>query len=325
MKFAEQKEFKQAKPEEVIKHLRKVKRETIKVNPLSLILKTGSGPDAEKIHLMVSDGHTRFYDVRKSFLFKLLKWYSFPTYLLNRLSTETVVSAANDFLLNMKSNEVFIKLENEEALTITSSRYTDLPDLEILEMCKDMKIKSVTRNDFFMSMNSDDVYKVQPRKGDNCGFGFNIANSETGFHSLQVSHYILRYICSNGAMVQINKEKQKPLIHYNISRDYALNYIKESVKEVEKTRETIFNRLKGLTESVTEKEMISTKRKLSGILGYQESAKLMEQYKKNTEYNTEEFDGSQYSLFNFITSKAKSYDIYRRIQLEHLAGNIFLS
>lgn len=326
MKFAEQKEFKLAKPEDVIKHLKSVKRDTFKTDPLSLRLKTGTGADAEKVFLMVSNGYTKFYDVRKSFLMKLLKWYNFPAHILPRLSTETVVSAANDFLLNIKSGEVFIKLENEEALTITSNRYTDIPDLDIIELCKHLGFDKVSRNDFFMSIYSKEIVKTEPIPGDTCGFGYNIFNSETGFGALQISHYILRYICSNGATVGINDEGWKPLIHYNISHEDVLNYINTSIQQLQARRYIIVNKLKTLKEQEVKKNNLETiKRKLSGLLGYQVSHKLIEEFDLRTKHDENDFDGSQYSLFNFLTYKAQSFDIYRRTQLEQLAGNIFLS
>jgi hypothetical protein len=325
MKFADQTVFVSEKPETVISHLKQVKRETITVSPSSLLLQSGKGNGAEGILLAVSNGHSKLYPVRKSFIFKLLRWYSYPEQLLSRLSTETVLSTANDFLLNIKSPEVCVKLENGEALTITGSRYTDIPDLEILELCKKIGMKSVSRNDFFMSINSNEVCKVQPRVGDDCGFGFNISNSETGFRSLRVSHYVLRYSCSNGAIARVGQGRQKPLIHRNVSREYALNYINESIKQAALTRDFVFEKLKSLGNSESEPEIKNTQRKLSGLLGYRESSRLMNEYKKNTKLNLYEFDGSQYSLFNFITSKAKSFDIYKRAQLEQLAGDLFLS
>lgn len=325
MKFAKQIEFKNEKPETVIKHLKTVKRETVKANPLSLCLKTGTGNDAEKIFLMVANGKTKYYEVRKSFLMKLLKWYSFPTHIIPRLSTETIVSAANDFLLNIKSGEVFIKLENDEAITITSNRYTDIPDLEILELCNSLGIKKVNRNDFFMSIYSEEKLKFQPYPGDDCGFGFNIFNSETGFGALRISHYILRYVCSNGATVGIKKEEWKPLVHYDISKKDALVYIISSLKDIEVTRKIVFQKLKALKGQDAVDSIEKVKRNVAGILGYQESLKLLNEYNNSTKSRLKDFDGSQYSLFNFLTYKAKSYDIYRRTQLEQLAGNIFLS
>lgn len=325
MKFAEEKVFTGEKPETVIKHLKSVKREVIKSNPLNLRLVTGKESGAERVILVVSNGGAKYYDVRESFLIKLLRWYNFPVYMMNRLSTETILSAANDFLLNIKSDTVHIKLENEEALTITGKYYTDLTDLDILQMCEELNIGNVSRNDYFMNLNSFKKYEIQPVKGDDCGYGFNIFNSETGFGALRVSHFILRYICKNGATRRINNGERKRLNHRYISRQTALDYINECIAEVEKSNEEIASNLCSLTLLDSESKLEIVNNRLSGILGKKEADILIKEYRKKTERKVKEFEGTQYSLFNFITAKAKDYDIYKRTLLEDLAGNIFLS
>jgi len=325
MKFAEEKEFIREKPEVVINHLKSVKRETIAVNPMNLRLVTDTGSDSEKAILSVSNGYTKYYEVRKSFLIKLLRWYNFPVQIMNRLSTETVLSAANDFLLNIKSNTVLIKLENDEALTITGSSYTDLTDLDVLYLCKELGAENVSRNDFFLNLNSVNKFDVQPVPGDDCGFGFNIFNSETGFSSLRVSHFILRYICSNGATRAIKNGERKRLSHRNLSRSDALDYINKSVEEIEASKAELELNLCYLTMLDSDIIMETVNNKLTDILGKKETGILIREFRLNTERGVKDFDGTQYSLFNFITEKAKNYDINKRTLLEDLAGNIFLS
>ena len=324
MKFPDKIEFVREKPEKVIDHLRGVKRDIIKVNPASLCITAGSGTDAEKLFLAVSDGYKRLYPIRETFILKLLKWFNFPITQLHRYSTGTIISVANDFLLNINANEVFVKLENDEALTIVSDRFTDITDLEILEMCMDKKINSVNRNDFFMSINSTEIQKIKPFPGDDCGIGFNMTNSETGFHSLQMSHYILRYICSNGAMVKINQNDKTRLIHYDYSREYVFEYINDCLKEIDEKKNNITERLRLLKEFAADVKIEESRRKLGGILGYNEANKLIKEYQSKLKLDIVDYDGTAYSLFNFITHKAKSYDIMKRNRLEQLAGDIFL-
>lgn len=325
MKFAEETKFIREEPEVVIKHLKSVERKIIKTSPLNLRLVTGKESGAEKVILVVSNGDAKYYNVRESFLIKLLRWYNFPVHMMSRLSTETILSAANDFLLNIKSNTVHIKLENDEALTITGNQYSDLTDLDILQMCKGLGIEKISRNDFFMNLNSVKKYKIQPVPGDDCGIGFNIFNSETGFGALRVSHFILRYVCSNGATRQINKGEWKRLSHRNISRENALDYIKTSIKKIETSNAELALNLIYLSMLDSDKIIVTVKNRLSGFLGIKETEKLIDEFKTNTERGLKAFDGTQYSLFNFITAKAKDYDIHKRILLEDLAGNIFLS
>jgi hypothetical protein len=325
MKFAEGKEFIRVKPEVVIRHLESVKRERIAVNPMNLRLVTGKGSDSEKVILIVSKGYSKYYEVRKSFLIKLLRWYNFPVHIMDRLSTETVLSAANDFLLNIKSNTVHVKLENEEALTITGSSYTDLTDLDVLYLCNESGAENVSRNDFFLNLNSRKKYNFEPVPGDDCGFGFNIFNSETGYSSLKVSHFILRYICSNGATRAVKNGERIRLSHRNLRRSDALDYINKSVEEIEASKAELELKLCNLTMLDSDIIMETVNNKLTGVIGKKETENLTEEFRLNTERGLKDFDGTQYSLFNFITAKAKDYDIYKRTLLEDLAGNIFLS
>ena len=324
MKFPEETIFVKTDPKLVIKHLKSVERRIIKTSPATLCLKTGTGNKSENLYLHRNNGVSERYRVRRTFLYKLLKWYSFPVHLLPRLSTETIVSAANDFLLNIYSPYVIVKLENDEALTITSEKYTDIPDLDILEMCSDAGISEVSRDDFCMRIYSEEECRVAPVPGDDCGFGFNLFNSETGFMALKISHYILRYICSNGAVAAVNRGN-RTLIHYNLNRNEVFDYIKSSIKKIGESREQIINKLKLLNQSRADKKTIDAAgRRLSGMLGYQETHKLMKVYEENTISKFEGFDSTKYALFNFITSSAKGYDIHIRARMEEIAGDLFL-
>src|SRR5664279_5107785 len=95
-------EFDKAMPEVVAKHLRDVPRESLEVNPANLSVKH----DGKYLMLQVVNGKVREYPIRKSFLHKLLKWYSFPVHQLQRMSIDTVTSLCNDYLLNIKSDNV---------------------------------------------------------------------------------------------------------------------------------------------------------------------------------------------------------------------------
>jgi len=142
--------------------------------------------------------------------------------------------------------------------------------------------------------------------------------------ALKISHYILRYICTNGAISGIYGDN-KSLIHYNLNKDIAYEYIKESVKIIEKTRDNVIDKLKVLNKTGADKKIReSALRRLSGVLGFKEAQKLMNIYEESTENNLDGFDSTEYSLFNFITSSAKEYDIYKRTNLEQVAGDLFL-
>jgi hypothetical protein len=347
MKFENGIEFVNEKPGTVIKHLKNVRRGYIKTTPYSVSLKTGNGADSERIFLNVNNGTNRTFPVRRAFFHKLLNWYKFPVRLLSTISTDTAVSMANDFLLNIRSSSILIKLEDEEALTIVSDRYADLPDLEILELCKDFEISEISRNDFFMRLYSNIKVKTEPVPGDECGFGFNIFNSETGFMALRISHYILRYICTNGASVPVSNNKAEGFIHYNTSKDNISGYIKESLAEIQNNSGWISDRIKVLKNQEPDESLIKKlTARLSGVLGFAAVRKFMCEYREAVENylnrevmlnvaeqsigygnygqsSGQEYDSSEYSLFNFITSQAKQYNIFTRAQMEQIAGEVF--
>ena len=106
-----------------------------------------------------------------------------------------------------------------------------------------------------MSLKSEASFKFKPFEGDDCGFGYNLANSETRFHSLQMSHYILRYICSNGAIVRLGNEGRKALVHYGYSKDFAFEYINESLDEIANSQINIAEKLTKLKNFTTEEVM----------------------------------------------------------------------
>jgi hypothetical protein len=79
-----------------------------------------------------------------------------------------------------------------------------------------------------MSITTEEKIKTEPVKGDECGMGLNIVNSETGFRALTVSHYILRYICSNGAVARISDDDDK---RYHYGNEDLNLFVNEKVKK----------------------------------------------------------------------------------------------
>src|SRR5574338_601205 len=193
-------EFINANPEQVTDYLESLDRSKLQVNPSNLKVNL----DGKKMVLSIMDKAVKDYPIRRAFLYKLLKWYSFPMNQLNRLSNETLISICNDYLMNINREYVNVTLEKGEALTITSPDYNEITDLEVIKKCTDLGVRTVSRNDFMMRITTEEKFKFEVVKGDNCGMGLNVINSETGFRTLSIAHYMLRYICSNGAIIRID-------------------------------------------------------------------------------------------------------------------------
>jgi len=192
-------EFIEAEPGEVLDFLRSRSVRKIHIPPEDLHVVN----DGARLYLHCSYGGLREYPVRKAFLLKVLRWFSFPNRLVNRLDIDTVTMVLNDFLLNISSGDVTVTLEDGDALTVTSASYSEVTDLEVLNCCVELGVQKISRNDYFMRIYSATRCEVEPEPGDICSFAYNVVNSETGFRALSLSHYILRYICSNGAAVPV--------------------------------------------------------------------------------------------------------------------------
>lgn len=318
------KEFYQATAKEVLEHLKSVDRKTIVTTTSRLGLTNGASGNPSELFLSVRNGDTRHYRVRKSFIYKLMRWYHLSENVFSKFRPETITAVGNDFLSHIRSSNVTVKIENDEALTIVSSRYSEFSDKELLEICMDkLKISGVSRDDFSMRIFTEEKIKTQPIPGDDCGFGYNVFNSETGFMALRAAHYIMRYICKNGAVVRISGDRES-IYHYNQTKERILEYIHNSIDEIEKSRDEVIRRLKGLSERKATGELKAMKMRLGSIVGLTESTKMMEEFARyaNGEVTGTEYTDSMYSLFNFITHNAKGRTIMQQTQMEELAGSI---
>ncbi len=258
------------------------------------------------------NGKVKEYPMRKSFYLKLLRWFSFTENKFRQFGIDTITSILNDFLLSIKSDEVNIKIEDGEALTITSNKYTEVNDLEVIEMAGTLGIESIDRNDFFTRIYSEIKLKGYPIAGDEFGFGYNLFNSETGFHTLMMTHYILRYVCSNGAVVRVGKANESR-VHYGYTENEMSDFLSRTIEESTKSFDHIMNALKISTEKTSENNITATKKKLNSILGKSDADDIIKALSP---------ESTLYDLFNGITHYAKSQPINKQVNLQKLAGEI---
>lgn len=302
-------EFNNALPGVVEDYLNSTGRISLEVNPSRLKIST----DGRILFLQVFNGSIKEYPLRRAFLYKLLKWYNFPAGQLYKLSTETITSVCNDYLMNIKRDYVTLKLEGEDALTILSPGYNEITDLDIIKSCSDIGISRISRNDYFLSITTEDKMKTEPVPGDECGIGLNIVNSETGFRALAVSHYILRYICSNGAVARDMSGNNR---RYHYGREDLKSFLNCEIKKMEEQRKEIGQKLKALNQRKAQTVIDMLMKKLRDNLGKAETKNILSAI---TDRST------QYQLFNLITSAAKHYGLSRRHSLESLAGEMLMN
>lgn len=303
-------EFVDAKPYVVIDYLKSRETNKIEVNPANLKVVNGG----RFLVLQVMNGKIRECPVRRTFLYKLLGWYGFPLNQLTKLSTESVTSICNDYLMNIKRDKVIVKTEKEEALSILSPDYNEITDLDIISSVAELGVRNISRNDFFMSIVTEEKIKTEPVPGDECGIGLNIVNSETGFRALTVSHYILRYTCSNGAVARISEDDDYKRYHYG-NEDLSL-FLNERVKRATVERKILVDKLLRLNDKKTSNSKEYYIKKIEPVLGKKEATIF---------FNNHNDKLTQYELFNLITSNAKRYDLSKRYFLESFAGEMVLN
>lgn len=304
-------EFINANVDQVIGYLENIDRTKLQVSPSNLKINL----DGRNLVLTVMENGVKDYPVRKSFLHKLLKWYSFPLNQLNRLSRETLVSICNDYLMGINRSFVNVTIEKEEALTITSPDYNEITDLEIIKKCADLGVRTVSRNDFMMRITTAEKFKFEAVPGDNCGIGLSVINSETGFRTLSIAHFVMRYVCSNGAIIRID-ETGDTRVHYGHLENELQEFLNTQVAQALTNQIKVADSIKKLSNKSASDFVNNVSKRIESFLGKNESRNFL------NEVNEE---STLYDLFNVVTSNAKKYDLSRRVFLESLAGDLILN
>ena len=180
------------------------------------------------LKLEVNSQRKEFYSIRKSFLFKLLKWFNISHHNIDHFNEDTIIAICNDNLKAISNDPyhsyIKIKIENDAAVSILSSKFTIINDLEIIDLAQKYNIDKISRDDFSLRIYTTIKENSEPIVGDRFGYGFNITNSETGFSSVKSEHFILRYFCTNGATNKITTNNHS-FNHYKMDKNYVRNNI----------------------------------------------------------------------------------------------------
>jgi hypothetical protein len=297
-------------PDRVIDFLNERNLETLQLPSDRLHI----GVDGEELILQVMNGKVREFPLRESFFLKLLKWGSLPSAGIRKLSIDTIADVLNDILLAINSGDVSVKIENQEALAITSRHYSELSDLEVIRTTSPHGIAGISRTDFFLRVYCDIKTKSEIVPGDTCGFGFNVLNSETGFRSLSVHRYILRYVCSNGAIVRLG-DKHEVRSHYRHPAGYLQTFLRERLQPGEMAAGDLVGSLKRAMSDAAPLPEHRIYTRLRSLVGPKVLQEMLEPLSKAP---------SVYGLFNLITSHARGLEPGQRLQLETLAGELLM-
>jgi hypothetical protein len=270
--------------------------------------------DGREHFLRISDGKTGEYPVRGSFFFKLLKWYGFPSRQVDRLSIDTVTSVLNDYLLAIPGGEVNVTIEDGEAVSLTSSRYNELSDIEVLECAERVGVACVSRNDYFMRVYSTTEYEVEPVPGDVCGIGYNVFNSETGFRALSVRLFIRRYVCSNGAVLG-QTEGEGERVHYGHPDMELGRFLEAQMRAGVKARGEVERLLAKSAHLPSCAVVGSVSARLRPLIGKKRTDALIEDLGE---------ESTVYDLANLVTSMAQTLDLRSRLLAESIGGELLV-
>ena len=276
----------------------------------------------KKLFLEIHTEKVLRYPIRKSFFEKLLMWYKISTVFAYKAETDVIVSMLNNVFKLIKRNYVRVVIENGQALTITSPDYTDIRDKDIIKNLSNNKLVKITRTDMFTKIDTNEIRTINPVPNDTCGMGLSVFNSETGFHKFGVNMYLLRYICNNGATLNMDI-LNKNIPHYK--QVFDSGNIKSVIVKTLNNFYTKYGEIQRKFEKATDFKLATSKiievnKKIDFVLGYKKSNYFLKDFKNGLQPNSTIFD-----IFNFITDKAKIYEPNTRLRLEELAGDIILN
>jgi hypothetical protein len=315
MKYAENKTFALAKPGEVIKYLESRERTVKAFSPSSLQLIL----DNEMPLLETRNGTVLHHPVRKSFCHKLLRWYLFPLNQLKKLSDETVISICNDYLRKFTAEKVNVIFDNDDAITVTSTNYTDIPDLTLLRLAENLKIAKVSKDDFILRIYGEEIVKKEPIVNDPCGFSFNIISSDTGFRTIFLTHYVLRYSCTNGAVLPIGGTNRNKISHVNNGKTEILELLETQISQMKSEFDAVSKAIAKMTHESADSYVKKIKAQILPSWGRAFTKDFFSEWDKETETGRAQ---TKYDLYNFITEKAKKHNLVHRFYFEELAGKL---
>jgi hypothetical protein len=288
-------------------YIRSAERENIKINPDQLHINN----DGKRLYLEVFNGKVRQFPMRESFMLKLLKWFSFPSHQLKILDIDTITSVMNDYLLAIKRLYINVKIEYGEALTITSDKYCEIEDSQIIKRLDPKTVDMIYLTDFESYFRTKTKLKIVPFPDDIFGVGINIVNSETGFKAFQINNFLLRYTCSNGAYVKDYEDDIK-YYHYDLFAPSVYDMIEYKVQTIQERVEMLKIQLIGMETDLKRDEV----QKLNQFLFHRTGVKLLVDILENDRMPT------KYELFNIITHRAKDFALSKRILIEEVAGGM---
>jgi len=216
-----------------------------------------------------------------------------------------------------RSGQLLLRSKKRTVQAVLSPAYTPVTNLDILKAAKDSLDMASVRATFFRGyMRLTGVTErvtFQPTVGDILSGGWEIANNEFGKGALSMSQFLLRLVCTNGAVVN-DGESEHRYVHRGWAREGLVSHLST-------VGAATLSRLGGVEERL--REMAQTRlgsRRLVDLA----RATVPALGKKGVEAMQSELtaDSSLYDAYNHLTLVSQQRKMAPRRELELLAGSL---
>ena len=243
------------------------------------------------------------------------------------------VKMINERLQNLSAEECYVRAKENRLRALFSENYVKydhqdlIRDLSASNLIDSYFVKRFSIDDYSMKLDlvkkseKQNVGLLEDGRLDEFEYGFSTSNSEIGLYSLNISSFLYRLICTNGAIArdELFSIKQK---HYGANN---VNF-SDRVGRLGETTTKLFDKLKVLKEStITQANDEFFKTFFDGLRkrdkSFYASKKLREVVANNYETEKKLTGDNYYTLFNALTRTARDEEnVDKKIILERVAG-----
>jgi len=212
---------------------------------------------------------------------------------------------------------MLLRAKKKSVQAVLSPGYTPVTNLDVLKAAKESLDASNVRVTVFRGgmrlTGTSDRVTFQPEVGDVLSGGWEVTNDEFGKGVLSVNSFILRLICTNGAVVPSGEQKQR-FVHRGWGRNDLVAHMSELGAAAVARMGSVEERLREMAQTKLGEEMFGGLARLAAPALGKEGVK---------EFRAEVSpDASVYDAYNHLTFVSQERRLAPRRQLELIAGGL---
>lgn len=241
------------------------------------------------------------------------------------LAKDNIDSWLSDF-----NKDLFIREYNGDIRGVLSNKYSvcDAPDVlesisQVIDPTK-LNIKGSYISPERLHIRAVDK-EMLPVAGEDLFTGIVIDSSDVGRSILQVKFLLYKQVCTNGLIIAKSGGTLFQQKHIGISTDEFMTGLQESLKILPQLRQQTIERVvelgssKILKSSLEEDiEALKEKTKVQFKLSEESATKVID-------FMRTKYDNSKWGYINALTEVAQDFTLERRIEIESIAGNLFIA